>query len=73
MDQVQILNELSREIRGIIDNYEKSYAAASGPVKRQGICTPKTAKYIQQYCRYAILIYGDAVLNIERRLEQVAK
>jgi len=64
MDRTEVLNQLDRELQEIIDNHEESLARVRNAVKEHFADGEQIDPQLQLYFRYAIMVYGLALLYI---------
>jgi len=73
MDQAEALRELRKEILEILEFHNEQLRRASGPPFSRYHEWGDNYKFMKLYNKYAILVYSDALKEVELYLELASK
>lgn len=73
MDQAEALRELRKEILEVLEFHYEQLRRASGPPSGKYGDYVGNYKFMKLYNKYAILIYSDALKEVELYLELASK
>ena len=73
MDHAQVLTELADEIKQIIEYHYELIRRARGGMESGRYTNEERYRQVKLYGKYAILIYSDALKEIDLMLEYLKK